>query len=103
MKAAIKKLRTCTFSREASSTSFMGKPVQHTNKLVCDHPEKKAGWALPTCEKCEIYQNRNLPPVPEPAPAPPEPEPIPTPVVAPPQEEVPKKPRGRKPKATPAN
>ena len=98
MKAAIKKLRTCSFSKEASSTSFMGKPVQHTNKLVCDHPEKKTGWTLPTCEKCQAYQNRNLSPIPEPVPEPvPEPEPVPTSV-----QEIPKKAKGRKPKASPS-
>jgi hypothetical protein len=79
MKASIKRLRTCSFSTAVAPTGFMGQPVQHTNKLICDHPQMKEHWMIETCEKCQVYVNRNKPPEPVPA--------------------EPKKKRGRKPKA----
>jgi len=78
MKPAIKKLRTCTYSKErVPSATIFGQREQHTNKLVCDHPEMKRDWNEKACGPCTVYQNRNAgivpataPPV-EPGPHPP--------------------------------
>lgn len=79
MKLSIKKLRTCAFSKSLVATGFFGQDSVHTNKLICDHPEKKISWTLTVCAECEVYVNRNKPLEPEPAK---------------------KKPRGRKPEAS---
>jgi hypothetical protein len=77
MKASIKKLRTCAYNKAVAPSGFTGQSLQHTNKLVCDHPEMKNEWVEKTCEKCTVYSNRNVipeplpPPAPEPAPEPP--------------------------------
>jgi hypothetical protein len=79
MKASIKKLRTCAYNKAVAPSGFTGQSLQHTNKLVCDHPEMKIEWVEKTCEKCTVYSNRNVipepppPPVPEPALEPPPP------------------------------
>jgi len=66
MKPAIKRLRTCTFSK-AIVADFFGKERAHTHKLGCDHPEKKIDWTLEICSSCDAYVNRNKPVEPEPA------------------------------------
>ena len=60
MKPAIKKLRTCTYSKDlVSSPAIFGQREQHTNKLVCDHPEMKVNWNEKVCGPCTVYENRN--------------------------------------------
>jgi hypothetical protein len=60
MKPAIKKLRTCTYSKDrVPSAAIFGTREQHTNKLVCDHPEMKLDWNEKVCGPCTVYQNRN--------------------------------------------
>jgi len=78
MKPAIKKLKTCTYSKDlASSAAAFGQREPHTNKLVCDHPEMKLNWNEKVCGPCRVYENRNAElviPAPQPAqPAPPPP------------------------------
>lgn len=71
MKPAIKKLRTCVYSTDLVAASFFGQADQHTNKLVCDHPEMKIGWSEKVCGDCKAYVNRNaslLRPAPAPQP-----------------------------------
>jgi hypothetical protein len=87
MKPAIKKLKTCTYSKDlAPSAALFGQREQHTNKLVCDHPEMKVNWSEKVCGPCTVYENRNAELVvparqpPQPAPAPPVKAAIPTPV-----------------------
>ncbi len=108
MKTSIKKLRSCAFNKAIAPSGFTGQSIQHTNKLVCDHPEMKIGWIEKSCEKCESYRNRNispeptLPPSPEPAPIPtPEPTlpPSPEPTPIPPSEPPPSPKKSRSPKA----
>jgi hypothetical protein len=78
MKPAIKKLRTCTYSKDlVPSAAVFGQREQHTNKLVCDHPEMKLNWTEKVCGPCTVYENRNAELVipasqpPQPAPEPP--------------------------------
>src|SRR6185503_17022393 len=77
MKPAIKKLKTCTYSKElAPSAAVFGQREQHTNKLVCDHPEMKLNWTEKVCGPCTVYENRNAElvvplPLPQPAAQPP--------------------------------
>jgi hypothetical protein len=59
MKASIKKLRTCVYSRDLVATGFFGQAEQHSNKLVCDHPEMKINWTEKVCGPCQVYVNRN--------------------------------------------
>ena len=60
MKPAIKKLKTCTYSKDlAPSATAFGQREQHTNKLVCDHPEMKLNWSEKVCGPCTVYENRN--------------------------------------------
>jgi hypothetical protein len=70
MKPAIKKLKTCTYSKDlAPSAAVFGQREQHTNKLVCDHPEMKLNWSEKVCGPCTAYENRNaelVVPVPQP-------------------------------------
>jgi hypothetical protein len=70
MKPAIKKLKTCTYSKDlAPSATAFGQREQHTNKLVCDHPEMKLNWSEKVCGPCMVYENRNaelVVPVPQP-------------------------------------
>jgi len=70
MKPAIKKLKTCTYSKDlAPSAILFGQREQHTNKLVCDHPEMKLNWSEKVCGPCTVYENRNaelVVPVPQP-------------------------------------
>lgn len=77
MKPAIKKLRTCTYSRDlVTSAAAFGQRDQHTNKLVCDHPQMKLNWNEKVCGPCTAYENRNaelVVPVPQPAQLAPEP------------------------------
>ena len=77
MKPAIKKLKTCTFSKDlVSSAALFGQHEPHTNKLMCDHPEMKLNWSEKVCGPCTVYQNRNAELV-VPAPQPPKPVPPP--------------------------
>jgi hypothetical protein len=64
MKPAIKKLKTCQFSKPMVA-DFFGKENAHTHRLTCDHPEKKIDWELAVCESCDVYVNRNKPAEPE--------------------------------------
>src|SRR6185503_10504995 len=70
MKPAIKKLKTCTYSKDlVPSAAAFGQREQHTNKLVCDHPEMKLNWSEKVCGPCTVYENRNaelVVPVPQP-------------------------------------
>ena len=60
MKPAIKKLKTCTYSKDlVPSAAAFGQREQHTNKLVCDHPEMKLNWSEKVCGPCTAYENRN--------------------------------------------
>jgi hypothetical protein len=59
MKPSIKKLRTCLYSRDLVATGFFGQADQHSNKLVCDHPEMKINWTEKVCGPCQVYVNRN--------------------------------------------
>src|SRR5688572_6051852 len=77
MKPAIKKLKTCTYSKDlAPSAAAFGQREQHTNKLVCDHPEMKLNWTEKVCGPCAVYENRNAELV-VPTPQPPQPAPEP--------------------------
>ncbi len=78
MKPAIKKLKTCTYSKDrASSAAAFGQREPHTNKLVCDHAAMKLNWNEKVCGPCTVYENRNaelvapVPQPPQPAPQPP--------------------------------
>ncbi|HEX2521083.1 MAG TPA: hypothetical protein VHP35_03095 [Terriglobia bacterium] len=59
MKPSIKKLRTCLYSRDLVAIGFFGQADQHSNKLVCDHPEMKINWTEKVCGPCQVYVNRN--------------------------------------------
>ncbi|MCY3756369.1 MAG: hypothetical protein OXG96_01475 [Acidobacteria bacterium] len=59
MKAGVKKLRSCAFSRERAPKEFFGTRTQYNRRLVCDHPEMKANWREATCVDCTSYRNRN--------------------------------------------
>jgi hypothetical protein len=96
MKPHIKKLRTCTYSKEIAASSFFGQREQHTNKLVCDHPEMKINWTEKACGPCQVYLNRNVTdqqataaalPLAgaEPIPAPTAPAPVPVPALPEPE------------------
>ena len=61
MKLNIKKLRTCAHSKALVSSDFLGQDSAHSNKRICDHPEKKVHWTLAACADCEVYENRNKP------------------------------------------
>lgn len=59
MKAGLKKLRSCSFSRERAPREFFGTRTQYNRRLVCDHPEMKVHWREKTCVDCDSYRNRN--------------------------------------------
>ncbi len=59
MKAGLKKLRSCAFSRERAPREFFGSRTQYNRRLVCDHPEMKSNWRESTCVDCSSYRNRN--------------------------------------------
>ena len=59
MKAGLKKLRSCAFSRERAPREFFGTRTQYNRRLACDHPEMKANWRESTCVDCTSYRNRN--------------------------------------------
>jgi len=59
MKAGLKKLRSCAFSRERAPREFFGNRTQYNRRLACDHPEMKANWREATCKDCTSYRNRN--------------------------------------------
>ena len=59
MKASLKKLRSCAFSRERSRKEFFDTRTQYNRRLVCDHPEMKVSWREATCVSCTSYRNRN--------------------------------------------
>ena len=59
MKPSIKKLRTCLYTRDLVAPGFFGQADQHSNKLVCDHPEMKINWNEKVCGPCQVYVNRN--------------------------------------------
>ena len=59
MKAGLKKLRTCTFSKARASREFFSTQTQYNRRLVCDHPEMKEHWSEETCVDCSSYRNRN--------------------------------------------
>lgn len=59
MKAGLKKLRSCAFSRERAPREFFGTRTQYNRRLVCDHPEMKSNWREATCVDCTSYRNRN--------------------------------------------
>lgn len=59
MKAGLKKLRSCAFSRERVPKEFFGTRTQYNRRRVCDHPEIKANWREVTCVDCTSYRNRN--------------------------------------------
>ncbi len=59
MKASLKKLRSCVFSRERSPKEFFGTRTQYNRRLECDHPEMKVNWREATCAGCTSYRNRN--------------------------------------------
>lgn len=59
MKAGVKKLRSCAFSRERAPKEFFRTRTQYNRRLVCDHPEMKANWRESTCVDCTSYRNRN--------------------------------------------
>ena len=59
MKAGLKKLRSCAFSRERAPKEFFGTRTQYNRRRVCDHPEMKVHWREKTCVDCDSYRNRN--------------------------------------------
>ncbi len=59
MKAGLKKLRTCAFSKARASREFFSTQTQYNRRLVCDHPEMKEHWSEETCVNCSSYRNRN--------------------------------------------
>ena len=59
MKAGLKKLRSCAFSRERAPREFFGTRTQYNRRLACDHPEMKTYWRESTCVDCTSYRNRN--------------------------------------------
>ena len=59
MKAGLKKLRTCAFSKARASREFFSTQTQYNRRLVCDHPEMKKDWSEETCVDCSSYRNRN--------------------------------------------
>lgn len=61
MKPSIKKLRTCIYSKPVASIGLFSQDSHQTNKLACDHPEKKVNWQLDVCAACDAYVNRNKP------------------------------------------
>ena len=76
MKPAIKKLKTCAYSKDlVASAALFRQSEPHTNKLTCDHPEMKLNWSEKVCGPCTVYTNRNaelvVPPPQPPQPVPP--------------------------------
>ena len=59
MKAGLKKLRSCAFSRERAPREFFGARTQYNRRMVCAHPEMKSNWREATCVDCSSYHNRN--------------------------------------------
>lgn len=59
MKAGLKKLRTCSFSRERDRREFFDTRTRYNRRLVCDHPEMKVHWREKACVDCASYRNRN--------------------------------------------
>ena len=59
MKAGLKKLRSCAFSKARVSKEFFRTRTQYNRRLVCDHPEMKEHWSEETCVNCSSYRNRN--------------------------------------------
>ena len=116
MKPAIKKLKTCTYSKDLAPTAAVfGQREQHTNKLVCDQPEMKLNWSENVCGPCTAYENRNAELV-VPVPQPPQPvrespakaaspapvRPVPPVVTPPPVSSAPAIPAQAKPASKPA-
>lgn len=66
MKPGLKKLRSCTFSKEMVTKDFFSRHDQYNRKLVCDHPKIRENWTEPVCINCLSYLNRNKPTEPEP-------------------------------------
>ncbi len=65
MKPALKKLRSCLYSKVIGPTGFFARESFQPTKQVCDHPEMKTNWDLPVCGDCNTYVNRSQPPEPE--------------------------------------
>ncbi len=61
MKAGLKKLRSCTFSKERVSKGFFSPHKQYNHRLVCDHPDMRENWSEKVCVDCSSYLNRNHP------------------------------------------
>jgi hypothetical protein len=115
MKPAIKKLKTCTYSKDlAPSAAVFGQREQHTNKLVCDHPEMKLNWSEKVCGPCTLTgaETQGVVPVPQPpqpvresptkAASPAPVRPVPPVVTPPPVSSAPAIPAQAKPASKPA-
>jgi|WetSurMetagenome_2_1015567.scaffolds.fasta_scaffold607522_1 hypothetical protein len=100
MKAGIKKLRTCAFTKAVAPSGFMRQSAQLTHKLICDHPEMKKEWTEKKCESCTAYLNRNFSPEPPSPPAPAIETPNPVSSASEPEAAPPKKTRVRKPRTS---
>jgi hypothetical protein len=59
MKASLKKLRSCAFSKEMVSKAFFSRDKQYNHRLLCDHPDMREHWSENVCVDCSCYLNRN--------------------------------------------
>ena len=64
MKPAIKKLKSCFYSKSSGPSGFFARESVQPTKQVCDHPEKKVNWTVAVCADCTVYINRTSPPEP---------------------------------------
>ena len=62
MKPAIKKLKSCIYSKSSGPSGFFARESVQPTKQVCDHPEKKINWTVAMCANCTVYVNRTGPP-----------------------------------------
>lgn len=68
MKPAIKKLKSCLYSKSIGPSGYFARESVQPTKLVCDHPEKKVDWTVTVCVDCTVYVNRSKTAEPEPPP-----------------------------------
>jgi hypothetical protein len=65
MKPAIKKIKSCLYSKSIGPSGFFARESFQPTKQVCDHVDMKENWTIAVCADCKVYVNRNQPPEPE--------------------------------------
>jgi hypothetical protein len=61
MKPAIKKLKSCLYSKPIGPSGFFARESFQPTKQVCDHVEMKENWTIAVCADCKAYVNRSQP------------------------------------------